>query len=128
MTKLTFNQAKNISIAVWEFVVKHNFKPEGKSLYQIVKKVAPRFDGLNHKKKYVDLAFGCGFCDKYELICRECPLFWEDAHEEEDSLFDRDASLHCSRNFWKWNYYSDREDYDKAKEYAEKMLEEIKNV
>lgn len=126
MTKLTFKQAKNISIAVWEYVVKHGYRPSGRDLYKIVKKIAPKFDGLCHKEKYVDLTFGCGFCERFELICRECPLFWEDAHEE-DSSFYREVSLHCSRNFWKWSFYNAGDD-ERAKEYAEKMLEEIKNV
>lgn len=126
MGKMTFAQAKKINIEIWKHVIKHGNRPTGKALYRIVKRRSPKFDGLVHKKKYVDMTYGCGFCEIYDMVCRECPLFWEDAHEEPDSGFDM-YSYHCSRNFWKWTYYKKIDD-DKAREYAKKMLEEIENV
>lgn len=89
--------------------------------------------------------FGCGMCEYFlketkifdVKNCIDCPLYWEDAKEEEYSSFeDTGLVAKCSMNYWHYMYWfnefdNDRNNYNNKrnmKRWAKKVLEELKDV
>lgn len=78
MTNLTYKQAIKISRESWIYAIKHGYKPEGKKLYKIVNAIAPKFDKIYHKEKYVSLLYGEGLCEYIRPDingCQKCILY-----------------------------------------------------
>jgi hypothetical protein len=96
-----YKTAKKLAILKWEYYAKH---PLSNTLVQDI----PQLDVLeNH----------CGLCHYFEKNCEDCPLTYGDIYSDG-----------CCIEFDKWCHAVKKKQYRKAKYWAKKLLDKIKNI
>jgi len=131
---ITQEEALEMSKWVWERRAKG---------YEVTSKEIQKKFGMLPK-------FGCGLCE-YHLEdtkifdvknCIDCPVYWDDAKEEQYSNFEDTGLLaKCSRNYWHYmywfnefdkhrNHYSEDNYNNKRnmKRWAKKIVEELNSL